>query len=250
MPLQAETRETRDFAREIKFLVDATTGQGIRDWVRARFAPDPYGSGTFGDEYRTTTLYFDTEAFDVFHRRGSFGRSKYRVRRYGSGSQVFLERKLRNPSMLTKRRTAIPLGALDRLHDSQPAAGWSGYWFQQRLHARRLAPTCHLSYHRTARVAMTPQGPARITIDDSLRALPTTGLAFRTESGIDALDRQMIIEMKYRHDMPVILKQLVQEFRLNSKPVSKYRLGISALGQATEAEASNPAELQAEILCA
>ena len=88
----AHTRETRGLASEIKFLVDPGTGSRIRDWARARLQPDPYGEGPFGDEYRTTSLYFDTPEFDVFRRRGSYGRSKYRIRRYDGEAGAFLER--------------------------------------------------------------------------------------------------------------------------------------------------------------
>jgi hypothetical protein len=37
----------------------------------------------------------------VFHRRGSFGRSKYRIRRYGEAQVGFLERKLKTRGLLT-----------------------------------------------------------------------------------------------------------------------------------------------------
>ncbi len=53
--------------------------------------------------------------YDVFHRRGSFGRSKYRIRRYGDEDAFFLERKMRQPAVLAKRRTRLPLVALERL---------------------------------------------------------------------------------------------------------------------------------------
>ena len=86
------------FTSEIKFVVDAATGGRIREWARARLAPDPHGAGSFADEYRVSSLYFDTAARDVFHRRGSYGRSKYRIRRYHDEPSVFLERKLRTGS--------------------------------------------------------------------------------------------------------------------------------------------------------
>ena len=86
----------------------------IRHWARTHLDPDAHGLGPFGDEYRTTSVYFDTDAFDVFHRRGSFGRSKYRIRRYGDEETVFLERKMRQPAVLAKRRTSLSLAALSR----------------------------------------------------------------------------------------------------------------------------------------
>ena len=79
----AHIRDIRPSALEIKFLLDPATAAGVADWARANLAPDPNGTGAWGDEYLTTSLYFDNASYDVFHRRGSFGRSKYRIRRYG-----------------------------------------------------------------------------------------------------------------------------------------------------------------------
>ena len=66
-----ESRETRASAAEVKFIVDAATGIRIREWARSHLEQDPYGTGPYGDEYHTSTLYFDTGSLDVFHRRGS-----------------------------------------------------------------------------------------------------------------------------------------------------------------------------------
>src|SRR5687767_5763312 len=106
------TRETRASASEIKFVIDPRLAQRIQDWARRHLDADPHGSGPFSDEYDIASLYFDTPDKDVFNRRRSFARAKYRVRRYGSSDVVFLERKLRRPGLLVKRRTVAPLTTL------------------------------------------------------------------------------------------------------------------------------------------
>src|SRR6476646_12015117 len=115
-----ESRETRALAYEIKALIPLEQAREVRTWARDRMQPDPNAESGAGDVYRITSLYYDTYDFDVFHRRGSFGRSKYRVRRYDSSQRVFLERKLRNESVVTKRRTRVHIDELDRLRDRQP----------------------------------------------------------------------------------------------------------------------------------
>jgi len=80
MSPSTDLRENREFASEIKFLVSPALADQIRDWARGRLAPDPNAAGESGDAYPVRSLYLDTERFDVFHRKGSFGRSKYRVR--------------------------------------------------------------------------------------------------------------------------------------------------------------------------
>jgi len=224
-------RETRALAREVKFMVSAPTAGEIRDWARANLDPDPYANGHHGDEYRTTSVYFDTASLDVFHRRGSYGRSKYRLRRYGSAPEVFLERKLRAEDRVTKWRTAVGLAELERLEAprTDAAADWAGRWFQQRVLIRRLRPMCEVSYDRTARVAMTETGPARLTIDEHVAVRSADRAAFEDGARAIVLDRDVVIELKYRVSMPLVFKQLVETFALTPRAVSKYRLSIAEL---------------------
>ena len=228
--MSPHARETRPFASEVKFLVDEDTGRRIRDWMRANLEPDPHGLGPFDDEYRITSLYFDTAGRDVFHRRGSFGRSKYRVRRYGSAAFAFLERKLRKPGILVKRRTTVDLETIDRLASPEAGPAWIGDWFHRRLLLRQIRPVCQLSYVRTARFARTAEGPARVTIDQDLRVTPVAEPRFRDERGDLVLPGQMIVELKYRQHLPAILKRFIAEFGLEPQRVSKYRLGMTRLG--------------------
>lgn len=223
-----DTRETREFAYETKFLVSPSVADAITGWARERLSPDPNAGGNGRDEYRTTTLYFDTARFDVLQKRESYGRSKYRVRRYGDGREIFLERKLRNNRLLSKRRTSVDLSNVGRLAGS-PDPMWAGHWFHRRLIGRQLRPVCQLSYLRTARVAMTPDGVVRLTLDRDLRARRANGLTFHDDPGRRLLDHGVILELKYRVSLPAMFKHLVEQHTLRPLPISKYRLGATAL---------------------
>jgi hypothetical protein len=153
----AHIREVRPQAREIKFVVDSAKAGRIRQWARTHLAPTSTARPS-GDEYQTTSLYFDTDAFDVFHRRGSFGRSKYRIRRYGNNETVFLERKMRQPAVLAKRRTIVALEALPRLMEPMDA-DWPGHWFYRRVAARRLRPVVVVSADGAGSSAERRTGP-------------------------------------------------------------------------------------------
>jgi hypothetical protein len=239
MSPSTDLRENREFASEIKFLVSPSLADQIRDWARGRLAPDPNAAGESGDAYPVTSLYFDTERFDVFHRKGSFGRSKYRVRRYGESEITFLERKLKTRGLLTKRRSIVKLDELDRLTNADPERGWAGYWFHRRLLARSLEARCQISYHRTARVAISRYGPIRLTLDENLRAMPAAGLRFSEQYGTCLLENQHILELKFRCEMPVLFRHLVEEFALSPQLVSKYRLAAVALGLVTSASTAD-----------
>lgn len=229
--MSPHARETRPFASEIKFVVAARLGEQIRDWARANLEPDPYGGGPFNDQYHTASIYFDTAAGDVFHRRGSFGRSKYRVRRYGEASFAFLERKLRKPGILVKRRTIVAMDGLQRLSEPLTDPEWPGEWFHRRLLLRQIKPVIELSYQRVARFARTAEGPARLTLDQDLRAVPVTIPEFSGLEGQLVLEDHMILELKYRQHPPAIFKRLVEEFALEPQRTSKYRLGMALMGR-------------------
>jgi len=221
------TREIRENALEIKFEVDPDTAARIRERARALFTADPYAGGPHADEYKTSTLYFDTEAFDVYKRKGSYRRAKHRVRRYGAADLVFLERKLRTPDLVSKRRTIVRCDDLPLLSAAAPAAGWEGRWFQERLKLRKLGIVCQVLYRRTARIGMNDYGPFRLTVDDELMAMPSSAPEFREMAGQRMTDKS-IVEMKFRAAMPSTLRQLVEEFALTPAKVSKYRLAIEA----------------------
>ena len=66
-----QSRENRAFAYEVKFLVPSEQALKVREWARAWMNPDPNSATGTGDGYRITSLYYDTEQFDVFHKNGS-----------------------------------------------------------------------------------------------------------------------------------------------------------------------------------
>jgi len=227
----AHIRDIRPSALEIKFLLDSATAAGVASWARANLAPDPNGSGAWGDEYLTTSLYFDNASYDVFNRRGSFGRSKYRIRRYGEESSAFLERKMRQPAVLAKRRTRLPCDDLDQLSVATFDPEWPGYWFHRRVAARQLRPVCQVSYARMARGGASDGHPMRLTLDHDLRVQPVTRHEFEKGDGIAAAPDLFILELKYQGTSPALFRRLAEEFALTPQPASKYRLGLTALGK-------------------
>ena len=232
--MATEEGRLRSVATEVKFMIEASEGARIRDWARQHLVADSYGGGPFGDEYRTTSLYFDTDQRDVFHRRGSFGRSKHRIRRYGNSPDVFLERKLRLRDVVHKRRCRVPLADLTRLAHAN--GEWAGTWFDRRLKLRRLLPTCLITYDRTARVLEVDGATVRLTIDDQVTGAPMDAVTFEASPGTPLLDGWMILELKFRDHLPAIFRRLVEDYNLQAEPASKYRLTMSELGTKVQAQ--------------
>ena len=231
-------QEIREFASEFKYWIPADLAPAIQAWARQNLRPDPHGSGEFGDSYETTSLYFDTAEFDVLRRAGSYGRSKYRIRRYNLGTAVFVERKLKTGNLVSKRRSAICIRDLDRLNASTAKREWAASWFQRRIEARALSPVCQISYVRMARMADLGFGPARLTLDQDLRAVPVSRIAYVSGTGSPLAPGYAILELKFRYQMPHPFQQLLDKFQLQSQPLSKYRLAASVPGCVAGLEAS------------
>ena len=232
-------------SREIKFLIDAPTARAVRQWAREHLLPDTHGTGPLGDEYHTSTLYFDTTGRHVFHRIGSFGRSKYRVRRYGPSDVAFFERKLRTNDLVVKRRTASNLTDLSRLHTNAPDASWPAHWFHRRLRLRRLRPICRINYVRMARVAATPSGPIRLTVDETPTAAASDDFEADGASELPILADRAILELKFNAELPGLFKRLAERFHLVPQSFSKYRVAVGALGLA-EQNASTSGHAEAD----
>ena len=229
-PSSLTSQETREFAREIKFVLAPITAARVREWARERLIPDPNAAGRCSDTYQVTSLYFDTPAFDVYHRRGQHRHSKFRVRRYDAGP-VFVERKLKVRGRLAKRRTLVQLDDVARFSGPAVVSNWPGRWFEQRVAARGLVPICQIGYERTARVLMTAAGPIRLTLDEAIRALPTDKVRFHEPPATTTpVTDRVVLELKYRGILPALFRELVEQFTLDEHPFSKYRAALPVLG--------------------
>jgi len=216
-------------AYEMKFLLAKGQGLEVAAWAQRHLPFDIHGDPALGYGYRTHTVYLDTPALDVYQRTGVCGRGKLRVRRYGTETALFLERKVRTEDRVRKRRTRVAADELALLDED--GADWSGEWFRQRQRERGLRPTLRMTYDRSAFVGVSHQGPLRLTLDHHLRVDRTADWLPRpVADGVPILTGGTILELKFHAALPALFKRLVEEFRLRPGAVSKYRLGMAAVG--------------------
>lgn len=215
----------------MKFPVPADRVERVLAWIRGRWQPDPHGTGEAGDVYLVKSLYFDTPAFDVFHRRGSFGRAKFRVRRYGECPDLFLERKLKREGVVRKRRVAVDPREIERLLVEANGAVWEGAWFHHRLALRGLRPVVMMNYRRVARWGEVPEGRVRVTLDRELRAVVAGGIQVpEVIQGADLLGGGAVLEIKFPTSLPAEVRVFLEETGLSANGFSKYRLGVKSCG--------------------
>lgn len=216
-------------AYEIKFLVSEPEGQAVEDWAREHLQLDAHGDPAQRNSYQTMSLYTDTPQFDVYYRTSKYRRRKFRIRRYGQGSDVFLERKTRQGDTVAKRREAVPLADLLLLGHPLSVTNWPGHWFHSRLLARDLRPVCQIRYRRTAFAGSMSEGPVRLTLDRHVQgALISEWNLEHLGDFHSLLEGLVILELKFREAMPALFKRLVQDRKLSPTGVSKYRRCLEA----------------------
>jgi hypothetical protein len=89
---------------------------------------------------------------------------------------------------------------------------------------------CQISYQRTARVLMSATGPLRLTLDELVAAVGVNQFAFEASEPALLSTGGVIVEMKFRQQMPTLFTDFLERFSLTPKPVSKYRIACATLG--------------------
>ena len=210
---------------ELKFLVGEPQAREIERWLNDRFFPDPHGDPLLGGAYRTISVYTDTVAWDVYRRSSGFCRRKFRIRRYGEHSPIFLERKSKSNDRVWKKRCAVGEETLALLVSPLCPSDWPGKWFHSQLKSRSLVPACRVSYLRQAWLSIPSDGPPiRVTIDRQIFGEPSNDWSLRPlRDGRELFPGQVLVELKFRQALPLLLKQILVQFRLTPTSASKYR---------------------------
>jgi hypothetical protein len=221
---------------ETKFLIPLEKAPLVLAFAREHLEPDPHGHGPHRDEYLVQSIYFDTPEFHVFRKHGSYGRAKYRVRRYGNADWLFLERKLKRQGLVRKRRTEIGLEELPAITKLPEAA-----WYRRRLDLRKLNPLMYIQYARAARMKLTAEGMLRLTVDQALRFDTEVNGEWPRTEGAPFLTEFAVLELKYL-TLPSIAKKMIEEFNLSPGAASKYRMAIRASKLAPQALAFDGGE--------
>lgn len=208
-------------AFEIKFRLTTEEAQRAEAWARQHLQPDAHGENGV---YHTTSLYLDTPFLDIYHKTPGYRRSKYRLRRYGALEWVHLERKIRRGDRVRKHRATVSLSEVSRLLDAD-----SGGWFGDRVRQRLFRPVCWIGYTRTAFLSATANGPLRLTLDRSV--LGTAATTWTVPPRIDGrplLPDEVILELKYRNNLPILFHDLLAMLPTRLTGVSKYGRCVEA----------------------
>lgn len=108
-------------------------------------------------------------------------------------------------------------------------------WFSKRIKRLKLRPMLCLNYDRIAFLQMDNLGPIRLTVDRDLGCCTLEQSQFPEKLAYQKiLEGKCVIEMKYRESVPTVFREIIEEFKLVSQPVSKFRNAIVVAGLATD----------------
>lgn len=216
---------------EVKFVVEEAIAVEIERQLLAQLTLDPHADPHLGGAYRVTTIYFDTPEWHVLRRVGRHRLRKYRLRRYGDSSELFVERKLKRERRVRKMRHSVNEERLAEVLEAQALKTTPGGWFGRQLARQSLSPTCRVHYLRRAFFGQVAEGPVRATLDRQLHGAPLDGWSLRpTSDETPILVDRVICEFKFRGAMPAFFKQIVQALQLAPAGFSKYRHGMWLFG--------------------
>jgi hypothetical protein len=234
---------------ELKYLVDESMAQRIRQDIRAYCAADPHNkalSGDFGRApgYPINSCYLDSPslAFHAAKERGDANRLKLRVRTYSSTSPASLEIKRRRSAVIAKTRVIVDRNRVEEaiagdLDVKGMAERDSSILAEFSLIAAKCGarPTLMVSYWREAFESRV-DAYARVTFDRKVRALedPTWCLEPRKEAWnsfndywkAHGVDNPVVLELKCETVPPIWMVDLIRKYHLTQTSFSKYSTGV------------------------
>lgn len=219
---------------ELKFTITENLAEEIQDWALEQMGPDPFLADSGQNSYQVTSLYLDTPQFAIFHRQPESENRKYRVRRYGESTKVWLEVKRKKGDLVRKKRSWIAESAVTRLPemrslDEEKTPENSDQWFRERINRYDLQPCTWIAYQRFARVHETPTLGARLTIDRDIRCLTARdwSVPFGLGTAAPTITNNCQLELKFCDHLPPLFKQLMNTFSLTRSVLSKYRTSVN-----------------------
>ena len=221
-----DSRETKGLGAGSKFLIDGDSSD--RRWSTGR---GPISRLTVterrlrGRVHHGAVCGLRNRCVRRLLPAASYGKSKFRIRRYGMSPIIFLERKFRTERLLAKRRTTVPVGDLERLATTELDR-------RGRVLVSSTDPATPPSPVDSD--AVRPGRPNRCVADGSgpnddrhepSRA-PDARPRIHPWRRSPVIEDKCIIEVKFRRELPSVFRRFASEFNIEIQKISKYRLGL------------------------
>lgn len=207
---------------------------------------DEYVKEDKGNEYTVRSIYYDSSNFDFYHEKldGTKIRKKLRIRSYdkeAGNNLVFLEIKNKYDNFVGKNRAPIKFHNLYELIKTKDFESYTltnnGYAnslkdsekFFHHIIRNDLKPTILIVYEREAFFSKFDKS-LRITFDKNLRYFdrPNIKSLYKDDDLESPIPNHFVLELKFNNGYPNWLRDIVQEFGLVRRSVSKYTICIDS----------------------
>lgn len=232
---------------EYKFLVNNRDLERLRQKLLPFLEYDPFvKGGDNSNEYTVRSIYYDSNNFDFYHEKieGYKVRKKLRIRSYDRESDnnlVFLEIKNKYDNFIGKNRAPLKFDNLESLLASKDVESYTltnngfanclkdGEKFIHHVVKEGLRPTILIVYDREAYFSKFDKS-LRITFDKNLRFYdqPRIENLYLDEDLQYPLPNHFVLELKFNNGYPRWLQNIVMEFGLMRRSVSKYTICIDS----------------------
>ncbi|MCB9248744.1 MAG: polyphosphate polymerase domain-containing protein [Ignavibacteriales bacterium] len=231
---------------EYKFLVNNYDLERLRKKLLPFVELDQFVKESNGNEYTVRSIYFDSSNFDYYHEKidGIKIRKKLRIRSYDTKADnnlVFLEIKNKYDNFIGKNRAPILFHNLKNLLNTNEIEtyaltnnGYSnslqdGEKFMHHIYKSGMKPTILIVYEREAFFSKFDNS-LRITFDKNIRFYdnPNIDSLYRDSDLEIATPNHFVLELKFNNGYPKWLQDIVQEFGLIRRSVSKYTICIDS----------------------
>ena len=231
---------------EYKYLVRNEDLDRLRIKLFPFVETDEFIKEESGNEYTVRSIYFDSSKFNFYHEKidGIKIRKKLRIRSYDSqddNNLVFLEVKNKYDNFIGKNRSPIPYHDLANLLKTKSIESYTltnngyvnsikdGEKFFHHILRDDLKPTILIVYEREAFFSKFDKS-LRITFDKNLRFYdrPNMNSLYKDNDLETALPSHFTLEIKFNSGYPKWLQEIVQEFGLVRRSVSKYTICIDS----------------------
>lgn len=215
-----------DFRHEWKHEIGAADLIAIRQRMRAVARPDPHA---VDGKYQIRSLYFDNGSDQALREKldGVSRREKFRIRYYnGDPTLIHLEKKSKLGGLGSKQMALLTAEEAQAIVDGR--IEWmldSGRPLVQELYSKMrgkgLRPRTIVDYTREPFIY--PPGNVRVTLDYNIRTgLGCTDFLDPDCVTVPAGDAPIILEVKWDHYLPEIIRAAVQLEGRRASAFSKY----------------------------
>ena len=230
---------------ELKYLINETTAERVRDFVRCYLSMDEFGVGKPDYSYPVHSLYLDSDNLEIYWRtiNGDKNRFKLRLRYYSDhpDTPVFFEIKRRMKDVILKQRGGVKQSAVSLLlrgHFPAPehmlsrdAGGLVAVQkFCQLMAQLHAKPKSHIFYKREAYVSDDDQ--VRVTMDRDVFSEPNLDPSIKVKMAkpVHAFVGLVILELKFTNRFPNWFRELVRMANVMQCGAAKYVSGVNLIG--------------------